>query len=123
MSITSRSAASAVLAGAAATLLILSGCQPTASRDKGASAAASPTTGPAIYCDKCQTTFTRVPVTGGSPRGLGGVIGYRTVAKHECDECRNVAVGVIQQGKSTKPGEIVHKCKICGGAMTVCHTS
>ena len=108
---------------AMAVLLILSGCQSTA-HDEGTSKGAGQSD-TAIYCDKCQTTFTKAPVSGGNPRSPGGVgvIGYRTVAKHECDECRNVAVGVIQQGKSTKPGEIVHECKLCGGTMKVCHTS
>jgi hypothetical protein len=51
------------------------------------------------------------------------VISYRTVAEHECDECRSVASGIIMQGKTTRPGKVVHTCKICGGSMTVCHTS
>ena len=113
----------APLALLAAALLIPSGCKSTDNRDRGTSTAAPSEMEAAFYCDKCKTTFTRTPVNSGNPRAPYGVSAYRTVAEHECDDCRNVAAGMIQQGKTMKAGEIVHQCKICGGSMTVCHTS
>ena len=113
----------APLALLAAALVIPSGCKSTDHRGRGTSTAAQSEMEPALYCDKCQTTFARVPATSGNPRAPYGVVAYRTVAKHECDECRNVAASMIREGKTMKPGEIVHQCKICGGSMTVCHTS
>jgi hypothetical protein len=110
-----------------AALLIPAGCKSMDHHDDhgaGAGAAgASANMSCAIYCDKCQTTFTQAPVTASNPRGPYGVVGYRTVAKHECDECKKVAAEMIQQGKTMQPGQMVHKCKICGGEMRVCHQS
>jgi hypothetical protein len=105
----------------AAALLV--GCKSSSQDGNQDAAAAVGSSDSAVYCDKCQTTFARVPVSGGSTHQQSGVIGYRTVAKHECKECRTVAVGVIQQGKAVSPGATVHKCSICGGSMTVCHTN
>jgi hypothetical protein len=56
------------------------------------------------------------------PGGGGSVVAYRAVATHECDECRSVTAGILTQGKTTKPGKVVHTCKICGGTMTACYT-
>ena len=104
-------------------LLALPACKSMEHHDHHASAATPSGSDAAIYCDKCQTTFTRVPMTHGNPREPYGVVAYRNVAKHECEECRNVATSMLQEGKTTKPGDVAHKCKICGGSMTVCHVN
>lgn len=107
---------SAAIIGLSAALV--AGCQSTGSSSQSKSTMDEPV---ALTCSKCQTTYSRVPVTTGGPRSPQ-VVSYRTVANHECPDCRNAVKNWFTYGKMTFPGQIVHSCKTCGGEVKVCHT-
>lgn len=73
----------------------------------------------AVMCDKCETTW----VIGSTSTGTHGQV--LAIQKHkvmECADCRSEATTILQSGKTTRPGEVVHKCQSCGGTMTACET-
>lgn len=96
---------------------LLTGCQ--SSGGGHSDGAMSPA---AIACDKCKTTYTRTANPGGS-KSAPPITTYRTVAQHECPECRDVAKNILVQGKVPAQGTVVHTCKACGGEMKMCHTN
>lgn len=117
MLLLSKSFVAALTVGAG---LFAGGCQSTGTT--AASGGAGPTTEPvALACSKCETTYKKVAVTGGNPRSGFNIVRYRTVADHECPDCRNVVKTWFNQGKTAVPGAVVHTCKSCGGEVTVCH--
>lgn len=76
-----------------------------------------------VVCDKCKTTYAQSSVLqGGDPHNQQvRVVGGRTVATHECTECKQVATEYIQAHKNRVADKFVHKCDRCGGEMKTCH--
>jgi len=99
------------------TALLSAGCQSSGS---ASSNAAMGDMSAGVTCDKCQTTYQRVPVSTGNAK-TGYNIVTRNVGTHECPECRDVAKDFLMQGKTIVPGRVVHACKTCGGEMKECH--
>ncbi len=87
--------------------LVLAGCQadnkPSQSTlmpgDKG------------VTCSKCQTTWVKVPNTGG--KGLQA-LGYTSRKEHACPDCKSAVITYFETGK------LEHSCKTCGTAMDIC---
>lgn len=104
------------------TAIFAAGCQSTGSGSSASTDADENMS--AVACDKCETTFKKVPVSSGNARAGYTVVGYRTAAKHECPDCRNIAKSFLTRGgKATVPGRVVHECKTCGGEIKECHVT
>lgn len=103
---------------------LAAGCQSGGGTAVGSGPTTTPS-GASVSCDKCQTVYSKSPVmTGGGPHSTTpNILVYRTVAEHECDECRNVVKDYFTYGKMKFPGETIHQCKLCGGTVKVCHES
>lgn len=95
---------------------VLSGC--ASGRSEKAAAADI-----GVTCDQCKTTYAQARVLhGGDPHNPQvRVVGGRTVATHECPECRQVATDYILAHKNRVADKFVHQCEKCGGEMTTCH--
>ena len=89
----------------AAAGLFVAGCQSGGDR-----ATAEIASTQAVTCDKCKVTYVRVP----AHRGKSRTIGYRSVKRMECPECRTAAENFFSTGK------FQHTCKICGDSMEIC---
>jgi hypothetical protein len=117
MLLISKSVVAALMLG---TGLFAAGCQ--SSGNAPAAGGATPANEPvALACSKCETTYKKVVVTSGAPGRGPNIVRYRTVADHECPDCRNVVKTWFSQGKTAMPGTVVHTCKACGGEVKVCH--
>jgi len=88
-----------------ASALFVAGCQSTPTQAANESASKE-----ALTCDKCKTTYVKVPVTGGKTR----VVGYRSEKRMECPDCKTAAENFFATGNWQ------HTCKTCGDAIEVC---
>ena len=87
---------------------LLAGCQ---SNNDTTPQSSLVSTDKGVTCSKCQTTWVRVPDTGGKP---GRVHGYTTKKSHACPDCRDAVSNFFVTGK------LEHACKTCGNSLEIC---
>ncbi|MCG3148243.1 MAG: hypothetical protein PCFJNLEI_01686 [Verrucomicrobiae bacterium] len=91
--------------GLSATGLLLVGCK-TAT----ATQSTTLTMSEAVRCPKCEVTWVKVP----RRAGKAGIVGYSSIKKMECPDCRNAVLSYFETGK------FQHTCKTCGDNLEIC---
>ncbi len=102
----------AVAALTLGTGLVLGGCQ---SNKPSPDAMTGTPSSEGIACDKCKTTWTKVPTMASGPRGRGyAITGYSDRKQMVCPECKSMVENMFATGK------LEHTCTACGGNMAGC---
>jgi protein-arginine kinase activator protein McsA len=94
----------AILSSVIAAAAFISGCQSSGPKSNAAASTQ------AVACSQCKVTYVKVPDTGGK----GRIMGYRTMKRMECPECRTAAENFFATGK------LERTCKLCGDSMEMC---
>jgi hypothetical protein len=99
-----------LLAVVLGTGLLLAGCQAS-----GAKSQAPPMPGAqAVTCSKCQVTWVRTPISGGTHQ----VTRYTTRKSMTCPDCE----AAVNAYFSAYTGKWDHACKTCGDSLQVCES-
>lgn len=91
--------------------LILAGCQSAGKPSANAMVGTPSTDG--IACDKCETTWVKVPQAQSGRMGAP-IIGYSDRKQMVCPECKSAVANLFATGK------FEHTCTACGGNMSGC---